>query len=80
MLDDNSGRNSDPGGQRSWVQASHLIGIAISIPWTLLAMALLGNYLDKKFGTEPWLMLAGLFAGLVGGFFEGAVLVRKMGK
>jgi F0F1-type ATP synthase assembly protein I len=65
---------------RSWTQATQLMGIAFSIPWTLLAMTLFGNYLDKRLGTQPWLMLVGLLFGLIGGFFEGAVLVRRMGK
>ncbi|HZS45914.1 MAG TPA: AtpZ/AtpI family protein [Blastocatellia bacterium] len=77
MPEDNSDQSS---GSRSWTQATQLIGIAFSIPWTLLATTLLGNYMDKKFGTQPWLMLAGLFGGLIGAFFEGAVLVRRMGK
>ena len=36
-------------------------------------MTLFGNYLDKRLGTQPWLMLTGLLFGLIGGFFEGAV-------
>ena len=67
-------------GSRSWAQVSQLAGIAFSIPWTLLAMTLVGNYLDKRLDTRPWLMLVGLLFGLIAGFFEGAVLVRRMGK
>jgi F0F1-type ATP synthase assembly protein I len=77
MADENG---NDQSSSRSWAEASQLIGIAFSIPWTLLAMTLVGNYLDKRFGTQPWLMLVGLLFGLIGGFFEGAILVRRMGK
>jgi len=43
-------------------------------------MTLVGNYLDKRLDTRPWLMLVGLLFGLIAGFFEGAILVRRMGK
>jgi len=77
MPDENGTSQRDA---RSWAQATQLIGLAISIPWTLIAMTLLGNYLDKRLGTQSWLTLVGLLMGLIGGFFEGAAIVRRMGK
>lgn len=40
--------------------------LALSVAGGLL----LGHYLDKRWGTHPWLALTGLFLGTVGGFYN----------
>lgn len=43
------------------------LGYLIAIP--IVIFALLGRFLDKKFGTSPWLLLVGiLLALLISGF------------
>ncbi len=39
------------------------LGYMIAIP--LVAMALLGRFLDKKFDSSPWIFLAGICAAIV---------------
>jgi ATP synthase protein I len=39
------------------------LGYSIAIP--LVILALLGRFLDKRFGTSPWLLLAGVLLSLV---------------
>lgn len=39
------------------------LGYTISIP--LVVLALTGRFLDKRFGTSPWLLLAGIFLSLI---------------
>jgi len=34
----------------------------------MLAFGALGWWLDGRFGTKPWLLLAGLILGMIGGF------------
>jgi F0F1-type ATP synthase assembly protein I len=34
----------------------------------MLAFGAIGYWLDGRFGTKPWLLLAGLILGMVGGF------------
>ena len=34
----------------------------------ILAFGAIGYYLDGRFGTKPWLLLAGLILGMIGGF------------
>jgi F0F1-type ATP synthase assembly protein I len=34
----------------------------------MLAFGGIGYFLDRRFGTKPWLLLAGLLLGMVGGF------------
>jgi F0F1-type ATP synthase assembly protein I len=49
-------------------------GPAASAGYTLIGAILLlggaGYALDARFGTSPWLLLAGLLLGLVVGFYE----------
>ena len=34
----------------------------------MVALGAIGFWLDRRFGTKPWLLLAGLIVGMVGGF------------
>ena len=58
-------------GLRKAYRAFALFG---SFGFTMAASVLvgyfLGNYLDKKLGTEPWLMIAFLFLAIIGAFIE----------
>ncbi|HLE86926.1 MAG TPA: AtpZ/AtpI family protein [Candidatus Brocadiaceae bacterium] len=38
----------------------------------------LGNYLDKKLNTAPWLMLSFILLGLAGSFIEFFKLIKKL--
>ena len=39
------------------------LGYTIAVPVVVLALA--GRYLDKKLGTAPWLLLAGILVSIV---------------
>ena len=39
------------------------LGYIIAIP--LVILALLGRFIDKKYGTPPWFLIAGMFFALV---------------
>ncbi len=52
--------------QKPWVSSLSLafqLGYTIAIP--LVVLALLGRFLDKKFDTSPWLLLAGILLSLM---------------
>jgi F0F1-type ATP synthase assembly protein I len=34
----------------------------------MLGLGALGYWLDGRWGTKPWLLLAGLLVGMIGGF------------
>ncbi|MDD5489731.1 MAG: AtpZ/AtpI family protein [Candidatus Moranbacteria bacterium] len=38
------------------------LGYTIAVP--LVALAILGRFLDKKLGTAPWLLLAGILVSV----------------
>jgi F0F1-type ATP synthase assembly protein I len=42
--------------------------------------ALLGQYLDHRWGTGPWLTLIGTLSGMAAGFFELITALRRLEK
>ena len=38
----------------------------------------LGYYLDKRWGTAPWLLVVGFFFGLAAGFVEMFEMLKKL--
>lgn len=57
----------DPERFRKW---GSLAGIGPLLVASVVAGLLLGRWIDQKIGTAPWLMVAGLLLGAVGGFVE----------
>ncbi len=50
----------------------------IQLALTVVILFFLGDWLDRRWGTAPWLMLAGIFIGTVGGlikFFRTAIQI-----
>jgi F0F1-type ATP synthase assembly protein I len=45
----------------------------------MLGLGAAGYYLDRRWGTKPWLLLAGLIAGMIGGFVSFFRLVLPPG-
>ncbi len=51
-------------------------GLGFQLGLTILLGALVGYYLDRRWGTSPWLILVGTLAGTAGGFFELAYALK----
>lgn len=51
-------------------QAGSMMGMGIQLIITILAFAALGWWLDGRFDTKPWLLLAGLVFGATGGMIS----------
>ena len=54
-----------------WVRHS---GIGLELAGATAGLALLGYWIDGRFGTSPWGILVGVVIGLVGGLYN---LVRE---
>jgi len=54
-------------------------GLAFTLGLTTAAGAFLGHYLDQRWGTVPWLTLAGTLAGMAAGLAEVVMALRRMG-
>ena len=52
--------------------------VGISMAASVAIGALLGLYLDKKFGTEPWLLLIGLGFGVAAAFRNLYLMYKKV--
>ena len=51
----------------SWVKYS---GAGLELAGATAGLALVGYWIDGKFGTGPWGILAGVFIGIVGGLYN----------
>ena len=54
-----------------WVRYS---GIGLELAGATAGLALVGYWIDRRFGTQPWGILGGVVIGIVGGLFN---LVRE---
>ncbi|GJQ21333.1 MAG: hypothetical protein HBSIN02_16880 [Bacteroidia bacterium] len=63
-----------PGDRRAWADVvreySPFLTMGIQLAAAVVAFFLLGAWLDERWGTSPWLSLAGLLLGSVGGFMK----------
>ena len=66
-------------GPRDGAYGSYLtLGLQLAI--TVVVFFFLGRWLDARFGTDPWLMLAGLAVGIGGGLTAFLTRVIALGK
>ena len=54
-------------------------GLGLMLGGMAVLGALLGNYLDGRWGTGPWLTLAGTLLGTGAGFREIVIVMRRVG-
>ena len=54
------------------------LGLQLAI--TAVAFFFLGQWLDQKLSTEPWLMLTGIMVGVVGGIIKFVKTAMDIGK
>lgn len=53
-----------PGGRKGGGQdPAQLAGIGLQFALVLVAFLFAGKWLDERLGTEPWLLMAGVFLG-----------------
>lgn len=67
------GLESRPGAESQktgWAGVGPLFSQGIQLALTVVVLFFVGDWLDKKWGTSPWLMLVGLFIGIVGGLIK----------
>lgn len=56
--------SSDPPG------AGEFMGVGLQFVASILIFLFLGRWLDEKLGTEPWLLMAGVFFGFGASFYS----------
>ena len=60
-------KNPGPSGASS---AASFAGLGIQLVISILLFLYLGQWLDKKFGTDPMLLVVGVFAGAALGIYN----------
>lgn len=70
-------RQPAAGLQASLRRAGTVAGASYSLIGAIILLGGLGYFADGWFGTEPWLLIAGLFLGIVVGFYELARVVWR---
>ena len=51
----------------SWIRYS---GIGLELAGATAGLALVGYWIDRRFGTGPWGLLGGVVIGIVGGLYN----------
>jgi len=66
------GEKPGPGSPSSEPEPSYLqvMGAGLELAGVIAVLVLAGHWLDGRWGTGPWLTLAGLAFGLVGGVYR----------
>ena len=68
-----------PGEERPTVLRSTgpYLNLGMTFALAIGGLAFLGNWLDERWGTDPWLTLAGALFGMVVGFVNLVQIVRR---
>lgn len=64
----NGSDNPKPSPTSSLASASAYAGMGLQFALAILLFVWLGQWLDRKLGTDPWLLLLGAFLGAAAGF------------
>lgn len=60
-----------PGGTRkTGPDAGDMMGVGLQFAASILLFFFLGRWADQRLGTEPWLLVLGVFTGLAAGFWS----------
>ncbi|MEX2572257.1 MAG: AtpZ/AtpI family protein [Gemmatimonadota bacterium] len=51
-------------------EAGAFLGIGIQFAGSIILFLFAGKWLDERLGTEPWLLLLGVFVGAAAGFYS----------
>jgi len=57
--------------------AAGLLGLGMQFAVTIVACLGIGYWLDSRFDTQPWALLAGGIIGIIGGFLQFLKTVRS---
>jgi len=64
-------REKGPAGEApSGPSPAEFAGSGVQFVVSILLFLYIGKWLDGKFGTEPWLLMAGVIVGAVAGFYS----------
>lgn len=59
-----------PDDRATGTSAAAYAGLGLQFALAILVFTFVGQWLDRRLGTEPWLLLVGVFTGAGGGFYS----------
>lgn len=65
-----AGSGKGPHGRSASPQAAQVLGVGLQFAAAIVLFLLLGQWLDEKLGTSPWLLLLGVMTGAGAGFYS----------
>ena len=76
------GEREKPGNanQRWGRELGPFLTLGLQLAITVVVFFFLGQWVDRKLGTEPWFMLVGLVMGVAGGFVKFFRTASQLGK
>ena len=77
--DHERGRHDRP-GLGSFREYSPYLTLGFQLAAAVVVFLLIGVWLDDRWNTSPWLKLAGLFVGTVGGFIKFFTTVSRLSR
>ena len=65
------GKEEHQSRQRGWAKSAGVYSVLVfALPSCVIGGFLLGNWLDEKLGSHPWMTLIGLIVGSFSGFHQ----------
>ena len=59
-----------PDEERSTPDAGDFLGVGFQFAGSIVLFLFIGQWLDDRLGTEPWLLILGVFLGASAGFYS----------
>lgn len=66
--------------QSAYRAAGPYLTLGIQLAVTIVVLFFIGRFLDERFSTSPWLMIAALFVGCTGGLIKFIRTVTTLSK
>lgn len=75
-------QNDDPPNSlfETYRKMEPFLGLGLTFAVTILAFLFLGRWLDSKWGTSPWLLIAGAALGMILGFVHMITTLQDLDK
>ncbi|MBX6394622.1 MAG: AtpZ/AtpI family protein [Alicyclobacillaceae bacterium] len=73
-----TGNGRPNGGRGPWRAFALVSGIGMQLAAAVLAGVYIGRWLDRLWGTSPWMLLAGVLLGLAAGILGVVRLVKTV--
>lgn len=78
--EDKKTRDNDINYLKAFRKAGPFFGLGIQLAAAVVIMFFIGHWLDEKWGTTPWMMLAGITFGAAAGLYNFIKTVSSLDK